>query len=424
MDDRVACWSTTLGLAVMLSTACQNSTIVLETDSNESDEQPTSSSSTTSAGPSPTADPDDTGIGASTRQVDILFVVDNSGSMGEEQGKMAASIGRLTGILEDLTPPIDYRIGVTTTDNGNPYCGTTGPEAGALRASSCRSRASEFIFNGNEMIDATQEACLDHCSLEVLDLGGDRWVERSNSTGTGNVAPEAFEETLRCMLPQGIDGCGFESHLESTWKTLRRSATEGDAAFGFLRPGALTAIVVVTDEVDCSYNSDWDTIFRPEGNRVFWSDPDAILPSSAVCWNAGVACSGGGGGVYDECFAIDLDENANQVDPANADEDAVLRPLSRYTDLLDEFTTFMVLIGGVNTDGTITYADSLDDTQFQADFGIGPGCSSMASRAVPPVRLREVVEQVSGPGNLHSICDSDYTAAFESLAEGIFNRLP
>ena len=226
------------------------------------------------------------------------------------------------------------------------------------------------------------------------------------------------------MLPQGINGCGFESHLESMWKTLRRSTTDTEPDFGFLRPGALTAIVVITDEVDCSYNNDWDTIFLPDGNRVFWSDPDAASPSSAVCWNASVACTGGNNGVYDDCFAVDLDANGAQVDMAFADEDAVIRPLSRYTALLDEFNAFMILIGGVYPDGTIIYADAFDDPVFQSDFGIGPGCQSNAGRALPPVRLREVVDQVSGPGHLYSVCDDSYADAFDSLAGAIFDRLP
>lgn len=47
-------------------------------------------------------------------QVDILFVVDNSGSMSEEQRKMADSFGNFmqgTGL-----PGLDYRIGIITTD--------------------------------------------------------------------------------------------------------------------------------------------------------------------------------------------------------------------------------------------------------------------------------------------------------------------
>lgn len=51
----------------------------------------------------------------------------------------------------------------------------------------------------------------------------------------------------------------------------------------------------------------------------------------------------------------------------------------------------VALIAGVGGDGTVTYHDSPDQA-FQDDFGIGPGCSSAAGTALPPVRMREVAE--------------------------------
>src|SRR5690606_36463172 len=90
---------------------------------------------------------------------------------------------------------------------------------------------------------------------------------------------------------QGVSGCGFESQLESMYLSLVRAQNANEASYGFLRSNAILAIVFVTDEADCSYNKDWSEIFMKEGNRVFWSNPDANSPSSALCWNAGVQAS-------------------------------------------------------------------------------------------------------------------------------------
>jgi len=368
----------------------------------------------------PTVDPDGTteGPGPTQRAVDILFVIDNSGSMSEEQANLVTGIESLVGLLDAAEPPVDYRIAVTTTDNGNPWCGQTSPEGGSLRASSCRSRPDEFVFNGAIMVDAFDEACADVCSLDALGIDdGASWIEVQRTAGTDNVGG-AVVENLRCMLPQGIDGCGFEQHLESLWKALRRSTTDGDAAFGFLREGALPAIIIVTDEVDCSYNAEWEAIFLPEGNRVFWSDPDAASPTSAVCWNAGVSCNG------DSCSSVNLDIDGSEVDDASAEDRAVLRPVSRYTDIVSDVGGYVFAIHGVNGDGSVTYQPSLDDPQFQNDFGIGPGCQSENGRAIPPVRERELVEAISGPGNLSSICAGDLSSALTTFGEGILSRLP
>ncbi len=380
------------------------------------------------------------------KDVDILFVIDNSGSMGEEQATLASNFERFINVLERPEVEANYRIGVTTTDNGNPWCQGTGPEAGSLRLTSCRSRPTEFVFEGAQTIDATQEACFDVCPEEWTNIeiqpseigsGGDAvprtWLE--NIEGRTNL-PEGLStvQAFQCFGPQGINGCGFESHLESMWKALRRSETSGDPDFGFIRENAILSDVHVTDEADCSYNNEWETIFLPDDDRVFWSDMDAPAPSSAVCWNAGVVCSGSG--TYDSCSSVNLDASGNEVSDADAAERAVLRPVERYIDALQDFEdrkqvitpdqeVLVAVIGGVNSDGSVTYQDSLMDPDFQGDFGIGPGCSSTAGEAVPPVRLKEFADEfvVGTSRNMFSICDEDYGPALEAIAEAIADQV-
>ncbi len=379
------------------------------------------------------------------KDVDILFVIDNSGSMGQEQAILARSMENFIETLERPGVEANYRIGVTTTDNGNPWCQGTGPEAGALRMTSCRSRPTEFIFEGAITIDATQEACYDLCPEEwtnisvlptTVEPGGAatprNWIE--STVGVTNL-PEGLTaaQAFSCVGPQGINGCGFESHLESMWKALRRSQTEGDTDFGFIRDSAVLSIVHVTDEADCSYNNEHETIFLPDGDRLFWSDPAAPAPTSAVCWNAGVACTGAG--TY-QCEAVHYDVAGLEVGEQQADDDAVMRPLSRYIGIVQELEdvkqtitpdqqVLVSVIAGVNSDGTITYQDALDDPAFQTDFGIGPGCISSNGAAVPPVRLAEFASafQVGSQRNLFSVCDQDYGPALESIAEAMADQL-
>jgi hypothetical protein len=393
--------------------------IQLETDTVGDTGNDGGTTAITTADSGNTVDPDssDGGPEPTVRAVDILFIIDNSGSMGEEQAKLATAIEGLVAILDGAAPPVDYRIGVTTTDNGNPWCGTTSPEAGNLRATSCRQRPTEFVFNGATTTDVTEEACYDVCTLETLGTT-DPWIDVQRTTGTTNLGDGAVLDNLRCMLPQGIDGCGFEQPLESLWKAIRRFTTDNEPSFGFHRAGALLAVIIVTDEADCSYNYDWDTVFLPDGNRVFWSDPMAPSPTSAVCWHAGVACDG------DQCFSIDLDVDGNEVTDADADELAVLRPVSRYTELLTEVGAYVFAINGVGPDGNPIYQDALMDPQYQTDFGIGPGCQSPDGTAVPPVRVHEIVNTQSGAGNEASICAADYGGAFSVFGEGILARLP
>jgi len=378
------------------------------------------------------------------KDVDVLFVIDNAGTMGEEQETLAHSLAPFIEVLEQENVKANYRIGITTTDNGNPWCSGTTPEAGELRASSCLSRLDEFTFIGTEPATVKESACTDICSHDTIaispttteedDVPRPRpWLE--NIEGSTNLpAGVSTTEAFQCFAPQGINGCMFKSHLESMYRALERMEDSKEASHGFLRKDALLAVIIVTDGADCSYRPEHESIFWPEGDRVFWSNPYDDYPSLAVCWNAGVACTGGPG-TYDECHAQDKAEDGDATDPANA----VLHPVSRYIDLLQgieddkkarnpEQEVLVSVVSGVPegyADGQELVYEDADDPVFQHDYGIGPGCESVFSVALPPVRLREFAEafEVDGERNLFSTCSTSYADALEQIAERIADQV-
>jgi hypothetical protein len=405
---------------------------------------------------------------AVNKDVDILFVIDNSGSMGEEQGTLAQNFAAFIGVLEAPGVEANYRIGVTTTDNGNPLCPGTSPEGGALRLSTCRTRTQEFVFDGAVPVDATQQACLDVCEYDQIDIiptatqldpneVARPWLESIEGTtnigmgrraDTGAMEPVTAVKAFQCFGPQGINGCGFESHLESMWKSLARQETQGEASFGFIRDNAILSVVHVTDEVDCSFKNEFRGIFLREDQcaqqgvdaaqctRAFWSDPMAVQPTSAVCWNAGTDCTPNGDGTY-TCVSGDY---AADGQPTADESQAVLWSLSRYIDQLQTFEDAKrniiadqeVLVGviagvpeGYENGGDIVYQDALTDQNFQDNFGIGPGCSSSAGTAVPPVRLKEFAEafQVGADRNLFSVCSASYATALQAIADKIAEQV-
>jgi hypothetical protein len=225
-----------------------------------------------------------------------------------------------------------------------------------------------------------------------------------------------------------------------------------------LRQQAILAVLLVTDEVDCSMNPAWDeevaSLQLPEANRLFWENP-AGNPTSSICWNAGVTCAGNASG-YDSCDPVDKgvgapdqlpqDNNPTSggtwptqiiVNPANPGTNAVLFPVSKYVaqlqgfeDVKKEFNpsqeVIFGLIAGVPTDyatnpgSEIQYADATDQT-VQNDFGIGYGCTSTVANAVPPVRMRAVAEafEIDAKRNIYSICSTDFGPALEAVADAI-----
>jgi hypothetical protein len=68
------------------------------------------------------------------RAVDILFVIDDSGSMGDEQGVLASNFPAFLELLDKEHFGASYRIGITTT-----------AAVGKLELSSCRGRLVDFL---------------------------------------------------------------------------------------------------------------------------------------------------------------------------------------------------------------------------------------------------------------------------------------
>ena len=348
------------------------------------------------------------------RAVDILFVVDNSGSMGGEQGTLARSFRSFVDVLEAQEVGANYRIGVTTSAGD-----------GALQSVGCRSRLPDFVFEWQfGVIDERQRGCLDNCGIDGLVLA-EPWVEKSS--GTTNLPPGVdLADALQCVGPPGINGPGFEAPLEAMRAALL------DTGSGFLRDDALLAVIFVTDEADCSMPLETQSWIQTSG-QVFWEHPDRA--SSAACWNAGVDCIGGPG-VYDDCVAVD---KAMSGQPTDNEDEAVLYPISRYVDVLTELAAQKQMMGGqgevlvaalsgVPLDypktGEITYQDS-DLNDFNLEFGIGPSCGRGTETiddppGIPPVRLKEFAELfASEQRNLFSICSDDYGVALTDIASAL-----
>ncbi len=152
-------------------------------------------------------------------KMDILFVIDDSGSMGEEQSNLATNFPLFVEVLNSFTSsagtPIDYHLGVTTTSVTKSWTiagvipdDQDGPD-GAL------------INNG--------------CTMPR------KWLEREDTDVPG---------TFSCVA-QAVGGANEEMPLEAIRLAIT-ARIDDSANQGFFREDALLAIVVLTDEDDCS----------------------------------------------------------------------------------------------------------------------------------------------------------------------------
>lgn len=146
------------------------------------------------------------------KQMDILFVIDNSGSMSEEQTNLTANFPKFIEILNTFRDgTLDYRVGVTTTSFRAEILGV--PLGNA---------AEGALLKGDAMVRP--------------------WLERSDA----NVI-----ETFTDLASVGLGGSGNEQPLRASQAALTERVVDGSNA-GFLRDDALLAIIILTDEDDAS----------------------------------------------------------------------------------------------------------------------------------------------------------------------------
>ncbi len=417
-----------------------------------------------------------------TDKIDLLFVIDNSGTMAVEQENLARNfpllVQQLEGLEDSMGNPVnpDVQIMVTNTDFGNPLCTAFEPEGydpsrGAPITTPCTDRIADFTGLGNNP-DTVPEACTSSCSSGAAPEG-DPFVAFSNGMDNipdtiveadinGDGTPDSpVAQALGCLGPQGINGCGYESPLENMLQALNPAAEWNQGSRPFLRPDALLAVAVITDEADCSVQN-YDIMTDANYQEV---EPGSGMPesSSAICWNAGVSCQGpDASGIYSDCVS--------------SAAEGTLQPISRYTNYLintlredgkkevvmlgilgvPEVTQhnpeapFEPIAGGVFDleyrnwrDGEYTgvagggdilpdeFATGTTAADKQFDFGVGPGCTGgsvatgFTGQAIPPVRIKEVCESLNidnGDGTvdvrccIESICDDDFSAAIQCLA--------
>lgn len=330
-------------------------------------------------------------------RLDVLVVVDNSAHTADLQVAMGEAMGGFVARLSENAR--DVQVMFTTTDVGNPVCTLFQPPGyeparGAPTTTGCNARIADFTALGSNP-EVRADACTSLCPFDVVP--SDPFVAFDTMTGETNVGPfDAVDDALACLLPQGIDGCGYESPLEAMLQALDPNAEWNSGTRPFLREGADLAIVIVTDESDCSI-ADYSLM----DDESYWEvNPDTgnRAPSSALCWNAGVACTGpDADGHYSGCMSI---------------ADGPLHPVDRYIDALgtiagNKRVSMLSVVGvpGVVRDfeDSDRYPEELEDgivaADLQFDFGIGPTCvraSDLQIRALPNPRVLEVCASLDG----------------------------
>ena len=318
---------------------------------------------------------EDVGLCREAAPVDLLFVIDSSPSMEEERAHLIDEVPALLDALvtppdangddrPDWMPIRDMHIGIVTTDMIQ--------DGRLLRAPMMPGRGCSDSYPSFLSYDADAD--------DPMDILAD----------------------FSCLADVGSDGSTFEQPLESALKAL--TPRESDVPFaqgyghgsganaGFLRPGSVLVVMVLTDEDDCSLPS--TTVLRDD-------DPRGRPPCTRST---------------DPLYPVDR----------YIDGFAALRP--------DGSTDRFVygLIAGVPRQGVqapteMTYDDILEQNSMIVDLDAStgeliPACEGLHGMATPARRLVQVARAFDAQSALASICEPDYTPMMGAVAHLIGTR--
>jgi hypothetical protein len=333
-------------------------------------------------------DPKETGeeittMSLTNRNVDILFVIDNSLSMRDEQDALVANFDDFMTVLRGIEGGLpDVHIGVISSDVG------LGP---GTSYAGCVDEGDDGILHR----PATCQV-LDRYIEDVANTDGSRKV---NYAGT-------LEEAFGCLARTGTNGCGFEQHLEAARRALvDRRDLENQ---GFLRDDAYLAIVFIADEDDCSATD--PRIFSLSDDDV--DDYGPIDGTDYRCTEWGVTCAEG-----------DLSREPNHsYTGCEPREDSLIAHPSEY---VEDFiglkpSPSLVMVAGITGDPAPFFVGEAGNGNATLD----PSCTRSDndpttddSTAEPAVRLRWFLDQFPDENSTSaSICTDRFDAALADIA--------
>ena len=315
------------------------------------------------------------------RDLDLLFVIDNSASMAEEQAWLTDGFGRLIEVLESIEGGLpNLHLGVVSTDLG-----------ASQYVSSCRGAGDDGLL---------QHAPTEGCALAPGFLD-DAFI-RNVATAAGSDREINYQGDLRavfsCIARLGTGGCGFEQPLEAM-----RRALDGERNPGFLRPDATLGVVILSDEDDCS----------AADRAMFDPSDDSLGPlDSFRCFEHGVVC--------------EPDEPRRSGTKSSCQP----RQRSQYMYGIQEYIDFLVALKGAPDrvfvaaiTGPAEPVEVRTESRGGSRLVLAPSCTSSFGNPAPAVRLRAFLDGFAGHAVMQPICEGGQEEALRAIATGLAAHL-
>ncbi|HVR63053.1 MAG TPA: hypothetical protein VMU50_14220 [Polyangia bacterium] len=349
----------------------------------------------TLAPPAPVIDRSETRVTVTgTQKLDIVFMIDNSDSMEEEQGNLIRNFPRFMTALQATTRdvPLDVHIGVISSDLG----------AGQEEIVGCHPGGDGGVFQ--------HKALGQHGTCTAVPRG--TYIAASPA---GNNFDGPIEDVFSCIAELGRGGCGFEHQLASLRRALGGdpSAQMPPENAGFLRPDARLGIVLITDEDDCSAPPDSD-LFTGAGDKL----TDRYGPlESFRCNEFGHLCGGSPPPRQPGVALTDCQSNETAT--------SKLISVASFSAFLNQLRPRAGdLVVAAITGPATPYETRLSAPNDLSGAGeryvqMKPACQSANGTADPAVRLGQFTKTFGDRGLMRSICVDDFGDIMNEIAQNL-----
>jgi hypothetical protein len=397
-------------------------------------------------------------------------MIDNSPSMDPKQQALANNFPKMIAALEKLHGGLpDVHIGVVSSNMGagngamGGNCGNGLGDRGLLWGNDPTDMTASVADGSAAATDPNHPLLASGCGLNI----GQRWIEDiQDPNGTGRIQNYTntlqLQDVFSCLAKVvGVSGCGEEHQLQATRVALIPQTSINTANNGFLRSNAKLAIVLITDEDDCSANNDNtmnDNMFDMGGKR------DVGDTTSLRCAARGHLCGGQpipnydpavgytGAAPFTHSFADCTAKS--QLDLNNPDH--VYLPLYDVQEMVDSVNWVKGTQAQqkIFVSGIIGWPPGPNDTNLPPDLQTNPNyridkdttslpasqqslwdympiCTIPSQKsadgniykAYGGLRLKKFVDAFGDKGQVFSICNSDFTNAMTQTGNNLVQAM-
>lgn len=322
--------------------------------------------------------------GTDNRQIDLLFVIDDSATMLDKQTNLKNSFPAFASSLATGTGLPDLHLGVITTDMGVYGADDTMP--------------------GTPIGSAGNGGCIDYGKDGTLQTFSSSLVTGKfivDSNGTRNYSG-TLAEAFSSIASAGAQGCGFEQPLHAMQRSFVQSANAG-----FIRSAARLGIIILTDEDDCSVKQ----------SSMYSADTSQLGPiNSFRCTRFGVQCDVAGT-TPDEMNELGAKDGCH-----SNEQNEYMTDIGRYRTLLTGLkpdprdVLFSVIAGNVTP---VEVEDRLPPGGGTPQRALKRSCmypgATSEEVADPAVRLATLANELPN-GAFTSVCNPNLSTVMTELA--------